>query len=245
MVAHEEGGANAEKRAPGRNPRARAHVAGPHLPARILALAVVPSGRHTRPPMTTLYWICLGGGFAFTLLLVLFDGLLDGALDALDGALDSVDLGNVFDPLSGVAGLAVFGATGLVLDSYTGLGPTAQVVAAALIGLLAAVVLHIAYVKPMKQSENSTAFSQAEYVGKTGEANTSIPASGFGEVVIKMGASTTFQTAASFDGSPIADGAKVVVVEVERDGVLRVSPLTAEEHSPTPELPRPRLELGA
>ncbi|MEM1057079.1 MAG: protease [Bacteroidota bacterium] len=195
--------------------------------------------------MTTIYWACLGGGFAFSLLLVLFDGLLDGALDALDGALDSFDLGSVFDPLSGVAGLAVFGGVGLVLDAYTGLGTIPEVILAASIGLGMAVAMHTLYVKPMKQSENSTGFSQAEYVGKTGETNTSIPASGFGEVVIKMGASTTFQTAASFDGTPIPDNTAIVVVEVERDGVLRVSPLTAEEHSPVPELPRPRLELGA
>ncbi|HIG73607.1 MAG TPA: protease [Bacteroidetes bacterium] len=197
--------------------------------------------------MTTLYWACLGGGFAFSLLLLLFDGLLDGALDALDGALGSFDLDGVFDPLSAVAGATIFGAAGLVLDSAMGLGTTAQLIVAGAIGVLAAVVMHVAYVKPMKQSENSTGFSQEEYVGKTGEANTSIPASGFGEVVIRMGASTTFQTAASFDGTPIPDGTRVVVVEVERDGVLRVSALTAEEaaHSPLAERPRPRLELGA
>ena len=194
--------------------------------------------------MTTIYWFCLGGGFAFSLLLVLFDGILDGALDALDGALDSFDLGGALDPLSFVAGVAVFGGAGLVLDAYTGLGTAPEAIAAALVGLVTAIVMHVAYVKPMKRSENSTGFSQAEYVGKTGEANTTIPAGGYGEVVIKMGASTTFQTAASFDGTPIPDGTPVVVVEVDREGTLRVSPLTKEEHSPTPALPRPRLELN-
>lgn len=197
--------------------------------------------------MTKLYWACLGGGFAFSLLLILFDGLLDGALDALDGALDSFELDGVFDPLSAVAGVSVFGGVGLVLDAYMSLGTTPELVLSAAVGVAAAVALHVLYVKPMKQSENSTGFSQAEYVGKTGEANTSIPASGFGEVVIRMGASTTFQTAASFDGTPIPDGTRVVVVEVERDGVLRVSPLSAEEtrQSELAEPLRPRLELGA
>ena len=194
--------------------------------------------------MTTIYWFCLGGGFAFSLLLVLFDGLLDGALDALDGAVDALDLGGALDPLSAVAGLAVFGGAGLVLDAYTGLGTAPEVVIAAAIGIVTAIVMHVAYVKPMKRSENSTGFSQAEYVGKTGETNTSIPAGGFGEVVIKMGASTTFQTAASFDGTPIPDGTPVVVVEVDREGTLRVSPLSREEHTPAPALPRPRLELN-
>lgn len=197
--------------------------------------------------MTTIYWLCLGGGFAFSLLLVLFDGLLDGAMDALEGAFDSFDLGGLLDPLSGVAGLAVFGGTGLILDAYTGLGTVPEIVIAAAVGFVVAILMHVVYVKPMKRSENSTAFSQAEYVGKTGETNTSIPASGFGEVVIKMGASTTFQTAASFDGTPIPDGTPVVVVEVDREGVLRVSPLTADEtrQSKLAGPPRARLQLGA
>lgn len=194
--------------------------------------------------MTTIYWFCLGGGFAFSILLVFLDGLLDGALDALDGALDAIDLGGALDPLSFVAGVTVFGVTGVALSEYTSLDTTPEVITAGIVGLLSAILLHFVYVKPMKQSENSTAFSQAEYVGKTGEANTSIPGSGFGEVVIKMGASTTFQTAASFDGTAIADGTPVVVVEVERDGTLRVSPLSSEEHSPATELPRARLQLN-
>ena len=193
--------------------------------------------------MTTLYWFCLGGGLAFTVLLVLLDGLLDGALDALDGAFDAVDLGGALDPLSGVAGVTVFGGAGLVLDAYTGLGTAPQLVLAGLAGLVSAIVLHTAYVKPMKQSENSTAFSVQEYAGKTGEAGTTIPASGFGEVQVRMGASTTFQTAASFDGVEIPDGSPIVVVEVAPDGVLRVAALEPEAAAAPPERPRPRLQV--
>ena len=184
--------------------------------------------------MLTLYWFCLGGGLVFTILMVLLDGLLDGALDALDGAFDAIDLGGALDPLSGIAGVTVFGGAGLLLDAYTGLATTPQVIVAALIGLVSAIVLHTVYVKPMKQSENSTAFSVQEYAGKTGEAGTTIPASGFGEVQVRMGASTTFQTAQSFSGVEIPDGTPIVVVEVAPDGVLRVAPLSADEHTPAP-----------
>ena len=183
--------------------------------------------------MTTIYWFCLGGGFVFSLLLVLLDGVLDGAMDALDGALDAVDLGGIFDPLSGVAGLTVFGGAGVLLSGL-GLSTPVELTAAIAIGLVFAIGLHFLYVKPMKQSENSTAFSRAEYVGKTGEMTTGVSATGFGEVVVRMGASTTFQTAASFTGEPIADGTAVVVVEVDGDGVLRVAPL-AEHEAAAPE----------
>lgn len=179
--------------------------------------------------MTTLYWMCLGGGFALTLLMLVVGEVLEAAFDALDGA-----VGDVFDPLSAVAGATFFGGAGLVLDAYTGLPDVPEAAIAAAIGLVAAVALHVVYVKPMRQSENSTGFSVREYAGKTGELTTGVPAGGYGEVVVRMGASTTFQTAASFSGEAIPDGTPVVVVEVDAEGVLRVAPLAPDETAPAP-----------
>ncbi len=187
--------------------------------------------------MTTLYWWCLGGGVAVSALLLILGDMLEAAMDALDGALEALDVGGAFDPLSGVFGVTLFGGAGLLLDAYTDLGTTPEVVIAAAVGLAAAVLLHTVYVKPMKQSENSTGFSVREYAGKTGELTTGVPAGGYGEVVVRMGASTTFQTAASFSGDPIPSGTAVVVVEVGADGVLRVAPLDTDDvagSTPTP-----------
>ena len=179
--------------------------------------------------MTTVYWYCLLGGLSLSVLLVFLGDVLEAAMDALDGALDALDLGGVFDPLSGVFGAAVFGGAGLLLDAYAGLGRIPEGVVAATLGVAAAVALHLIYVKPMKASENSTGFSVREYAGKTGELTTGVPEGGFGEVIVRMGASTTFQTAASFSGAPIPSGTAVVVVEVDREGVLRVAPLDRED----------------
>lgn len=191
--------------------------------------------------MTALYWWCLGGGFAVSLLLVVLGDVLEAAMDALDGALEAIDLGGAFDPLSGVFGVTLFGATGLILDAYATLSVPLELTVAAAAGIVSAILLHTVYVAPMKRSENSTGFSQAEYAGKTGALTTGVPAGGFGEVVVRMGASTTFQTAASFSGAPIPTGADVVVVEVDADGVLRVAPLdpddTSGSLSPLPSVP--------
>ena len=197
--------------------------------------------------MTTIYWYCLGGGFALTLLMLVVGEALEAALDALDGALDALDLGDAFDPLSGVAGVTVFGAAGIALDSWAGLETTPEVAFSVLIGLVAAVALHFVYVKPMKKSENSTGFSVREYAGKTGELTIGIPEGGFGEVTVRMGASTTFQTASSFDGSPIPSGSPVVIVEVDAEGVLRVAPLSASdtESSSEQKVLQPRLQTKA
>lgn len=191
--------------------------------------------------MTTIYWSCLLGGVAVSALLLVLGDALEAALDALD----AIDFGGAFDPLSAVFGATVFGGVGLLLDEYAALAPVPEGVVAAAVGLSAAVGLHLVYVKPMKRSENSTGFSVREYVGKTGELVTGVPASGFGEVVVRMGASTTFQTAASFSGDPIPTGTKVVVVEVARDGVLLVAPLDRDDLVVPPPLPAARLETGA
>ena len=184
--------------------------------------------------MTTIYWFCLGGGLAVTVLLLIVGEVLEAALDALDGALEALDIGDAFDPLSAVAGVTLFGGAGILLDTFLALTDPVEVALAALVGVLGAVALHVVYVKPMKQSENSTAFSVREYAGKSGELCTGVPAGGYGEVVVRMGASTTFQTAASFDGAPIPTGTPVVVVEVDADGVLRVAPLAEADVAASP-----------
>ena len=170
--------------------------------------------------MTEVYWICLFGGLLFTVLTLLFGDMLDGLLDGLDG-LDG--FGEFLDPLSLVGGLTVFGGAGVLLEETTALDTVPAAGLAALIGLGLALAMHFVYVKPMKRSENSTAFSMREYHGKLGEVITAIPSEGFGEVLVTMGASNTFQTAASFDGEEIPSGTRIVVVEI-RDGDLYVAP---------------------
>ena len=168
--------------------------------------------------MTDVYWICLFGGLVFTVLTLLFGDFLDGLdFDGFDG------LGEFLDPLSFVGGLTVFGGAGVLLEETTALGTGTAAGLAALIGLGLAITMHFVYVKPMKRSENSTGFSMREYHGKLGEVITAIPAKGYGEVLVTMGASNTFQTAASFDNAPIPSGTRVVVVEI-RDSNLYVTP---------------------
>jgi membrane-bound ClpP family serine protease len=172
--------------------------------------------------MLSVYWICLGLGVAFTFLALVFDGVMDGVLDGLD-AFDGLD--GFLDPLSIVGGVATFGGAGVLLTTYATLSPILTGVFAGIIGLVLSLVMHFAYVKPMKRAENSTGFSMKEYRGKLGEANTAIPATGYGEVLVRMAGSTTFQTAASFEGVEIPRGTPIVVVEVDTEGTLRVAPM--------------------
>ncbi len=195
--------------------------------------------------MTEVYWICLFGGLALAVVVVflgdVIDGVVDGALDAAFG-----DAGHGFlDPLTVVGGVTAFGGAGLILTETLALGAGLTAALAAAAAVLLALALHFAYVRPMQRAENSTAFSVREYAGKIGEVNTAVPGRGYGEVLVRIGASTTFQPAASADGEPIPVGTPVVVVEVEPDGSLRVAPFeeaggAVPERGWRPAEPRPR-----
>ena len=187
--------------------------------------------------MLTVYWLCLAGGLVFALLTVLLGDVVDGALEGIDLPDD------LLDPLSFVGGLSVFGGAGILLTEFAPLGPVATGVLAAGFGFVLAVAMHFGVVKPMKRAEASTGFSVREYAGKLGEVSVAVPATGFGEVVVQMGASRTFQTAASFDGSPIPTGTRVVVVEVGEEALL-VSPFDRAGDEPAA-LPRMPAQLGA
>jgi membrane-bound ClpP family serine protease len=172
--------------------------------------------------MLTVYWACLLGGLGFTVLALFVGDMLEGMLDAFDS------LDGFVDPLSLVGGIAGFGGAGVILTTASGLSDGPAALLAAGIGMALAVLMHVLYVKPMKNSESSSGFSIQEYRGKLGEVLTTIPASGFGEVLIRMGPSNTFQAAASFDGSEIPGGAQIVVVDI-RDSDLYVAPFSESQ----------------
>jgi membrane-bound ClpP family serine protease len=175
--------------------------------------------------MLTIYWACLLGGLALTLLAFFVGDALEGVLDALDS------LDGLVDPLSLMGGITCFGGAGVILATTTDLGDVPGALLAAGIGLASAVVMHFLYVRPMKSSENSSGYSLKEMQGRIGEVLTTIPARGYGEVLIRMGPSNTFRQAASFNHTEIASGAKVVVVEV-RDGDLWVAPFEESDEAP-------------
>lgn len=171
--------------------------------------------------MLTVYWICLLGGLAFTVVSLLVGDLLEGVLDALDG------LDGLLDPMSLIGGITAFGGAGVILETSTGLGTGAAAGLAAGIGLVLAVLMHFLYVRPMKAGESSTGFSLQEYRGRIGEVLTTIPARGFGEVLIHIGHSNTFREAASFNRTEIPSGTTIVVVDII-DGDLFVTPFEEE-----------------
>ncbi|MBD2871486.1 NfeD family protein [Paenibacillus arenilitoris] len=171
--------------------------------------------------METLFLACLIGGIIYAVVSVVFGDwigqLLDGALDFL-----SFEGHSWLSPVSIVGGITAFGGAGLMLEKYSVLGSGAILFVSLLIAVLAGGGVFFLYVRPMENSESSIAFSVHSLSGKLAEVLVPIPAAGYGEVMVKVGAGYTNQIAASFDGVDIAGGSRVVVVEV-KDSTLYVS----------------------
>ncbi len=170
--------------------------------------------------MQGIYWGCLIGGSLFALTTIIFGDVLG---DIFDGIMDSLPFEHLdfIQPMVIVGGITVFGGAGIMLHRYTSLDALPVFLVSSMVGVLSSAVTYFAYVKPMKNTENSTGFSIQDLVGKIGEVTVPVPAQGFGEVVIRVGAGNTNQIAASMDGEELPAGARVVVGDT-REGVLYV-----------------------
>jgi len=172
--------------------------------------------------MIDFYWGCFAAGILFAVISLIFGDILG---DILDGIFDAISFDQVdfIHPMVIVGGITVFGGSGILLSQYTRLEPSMTVWLSLFNALVISVIVYFAYVKPMKNSENSTGFSVQDLVGKIGEVVTTVPGNGCGEILIRIGAGNTNQIAASLDGEELLTGTRVVVGEV-KDHVLYVFP---------------------
>jgi membrane protein implicated in regulation of membrane protease activity len=170
--------------------------------------------------METLFWSCLAGGILFAVVSVVLGDLVS---HALDGLLDFLSV-DFLKPMVIASAVTVFGGAGILLMHYTIWSNAAVVLIAAVLAIVIAALVFFFYVKPMNNSENSTAYSIRELSGRIGEVTIPIPESGFGEVMIKLGAGNTVHIASSLERCVLAAGTRIVVVDVH-DGVLRVTKL--------------------
>lgn len=170
--------------------------------------------------MLEVYWGCFIAGALFAVITIVFGDFLGSVLDGLFDflTLDHIDF---FHPMVIMGGITAFGGAGVALTKATSLGALPVAVIALMMAVLLSFTVYFAYVKPMKGAESSTGFSIRDMIGKIGEVTVPIPAKGYGEVLIKIGAGNTNQIAASSDGEDIPAGTRVVVAEV-REGVLYV-----------------------
>ncbi len=172
--------------------------------------------------LLNIYWGCLFGGIIFALVTVIFGDLLGDAFNGLFHSL-AFDHLEFLQPMVLVSWITIFGGTGVVLTLYTSFAPLPVLIASITLAILVTILIYFAYVKPMKNSENSTAYSMEDLVGMIGEVITPIPTKGYGEVLLKVGAGHSNHIASSQYGEELSTGTKIFVTKVEKSIVYVVN----------------------
>lgn len=167
-----------------------------------------------------IYWGCLFGGLLFAVVTLLFGDLLG---DQLNGLFDSLAFDHLdfLQPMVLVSGITVFGGTGVMLTRYTQITPRLTIFLSLLLAILLSILIYFAYVKPMKNSENSIAYSMQDLVGLPGEVSVAIPGKGYGEVILKIGAGHVNHIAISQNQKELPIGTKIFVTKVA-EGIVSV-----------------------
>lgn len=188
--------------------------------------------------MQEVYLGCLIVGILFAVITILFGDILDSAFDGFF-EIFSLDGFDFLHPSVIVAGITIFGGTGLLLDKYSSWQTISNLLVTVIISLLLSIVFFFMYVKPMKKCENSVGFSTQDFIGKIGEVSIPIRQNGFGEIMLQIGAGLTNQIAASYEGEEYVTGTTVMVAEI-KDGILYVcrckelqSPIKADKNTDT------------
>lgn len=172
--------------------------------------------------MLDIYWGCLFGGLIFALVTLIFGDLLGDSLQGLFHAL-SFDHLDILQPMVLVSGITVFGGTGVVLTLYTQLTSGKIGILSVILAVVLSILIYFGYVKPMKNSENSIAYSMQDLVGLPGEVSVTVPAEGYGEVILKIGAGHSNHIAISQSGKELPTGTKIFVTKVEKSVVSVVN----------------------
>ncbi|GGH73678.1 membrane protein implicated in regulation of membrane protease activity [Pullulanibacillus pueri] len=163
--------------------------------------------------LLSIYWYVLVGSFVIAILLFFLGDIFDGILDGF------------FHPLLIFGTLAVISGTGIILTTYTSLSVSLVLIIGLILGSVTYISLYYFLIIPLSRAESSNAHSIRDYEGRMAEVITTIPEHGYGEVYIPSAIGSQNETAKSFDGIKILSGQRVVIVQVDEEGVLHVSPM--------------------
>lgn len=143
----------------------------------------------------------------------IFGDIVEGIFDGVAGSSQHLTLLFSF--------LAILCGGGYILEYVTAWNSIAIFVVAVLISFICVLFMQAFVLVPISRSEQNTAYRTNDFVGQTGEVLVSVPAEGFGEVLLVSKFGNNAMPAKSFAQKPIAQGEFVKVIEIQ-DGVLIV-----------------------
>lgn len=166
-------------------------------------------------PIESIYLAALILGVILTILYFFVGEVLEGLMDiAGDGIINSITF---------IGYITLIGGVGYVLETVTFMGSGNIFVINLVVSLVIVVLVNFFIILPVKRSEKNISYSVQELKGTTGEVFTSIPVDGFGEIIIPRAHGTMSKPAKSFDGDPLPEGTKILVIDIDDEGVFLVS----------------------
>ncbi|GAA0360159.1 NfeD family protein [Bacillus horti] len=158
--------------------------------------------------METVYLICFFVGFLYAIVSIIFGNIFDIEFDIEGGSLPYLS------PTTIAAFVTVFGGTGVFLSYVYALPTTLTLLISIFLALVGAAIMFFVVVLPLYKAQKSSAFSNRDMIGRTGEVTTIILEQGRGEVIYEQGGSRLTAPALSYEGTTIRQGELVEIVDV-------------------------------
>lgn len=158
-----------------------------------------------------LYTLIISG--SLIILYLFFGDIFEGILEAT----------GFINPVLILAFLTFLSAIGFLFEVLTELSSVLILVVAAVCSIILDTLLNVFVLIPLSKSEESLVYTEDSLKGRLGNVIIPIPEDGFGEVLIDSISGRISKPAASFENKNIAEGKKVLVIDV-KNGVLYVVP---------------------
>lgn len=171
-------------------------------------------------PLPTIYLYVLIFSGALTLLYLFFGDMIEGIFEGID----------FLNPVLIFSFLTIFSASGFLFESFTSIHSIVVAIISAIISFIFVTLLNVFVLIPLSKAEESLVYREEDLKGRIGTVITAIPVDGFGEVLIESISGRVAKPAASFDDEAIANGKKVLVIDVV-DGILHVILYEESEYS--------------
>lgn len=164
-------------------------------------------------PIETIYLTLLIVAGVLTVLYLFFGDVLEG-----------IGEGIVFlNPVLILSFITFFAAIGYILEYITPLHSIIVAVIAIILALLLDTLMNVFILVPLSTAEESLSYTEESLKGRVGKIIIPIPEDGFGEIIIESKVGMISRPAAAIENETIAEGEKVLVLEVKQS-VLYVVP---------------------
>ncbi|MGP4078685.1 NfeD family protein [Pseudalkalibacillus sp. R45] len=165
-------------------------------------------------PIETLYLYGLIIGGCLTLIYIVMSDVLEGVFEVLSETF--------FNPTLILSFLTIFSASGYLLEIMTGMNSWIILVVSALLAFLFVTLLNVFVLIPLSSAEESNTYAIEDLQGRIGKVIISIPADGYGEVLISGNSGNIAKSAVSLENEPIEAGSDILIIDT-KDGVLHVT----------------------